>query len=169
MILARAWAMANRQTFSIKPIKELMQRYRVGKGYWVDPFAGESRAAQVTNDLNPRYETDFNEDALYFLRRLETCRFDGALNDPPYSVRQAAECYYEVGMAHHADDVTNFKYWRMVKDELARVIRNEGICISFSWNSVGLGKSRGFKKLEILLVCHGGAHNDTIVTVERKQ
>lgn len=169
MILTRTFASANRKTFGIKPIKELLLRYRVGKGYWVDPFAGESRIAKLTNDLNPRYETDFNEDALSFLTRLDDGQFDGALNDPPYSVRQAAECYYKVGMAHHANDVTNYKYWGMVKDELARIIRVEGLNISFGWNSVGLGKSRGFKKLEILLICHGGAHNDTIVTVERKQ
>lgn len=32
----------------------------------------------------------------------------------------------------------------------------------------GIGKTRGFEIVEILLVAHGGNHNDTIVTVERK-
>lgn len=36
------------------------------------------------------------------------------------------------------------------------------------WNSAGFGKVRGYVFEEILLVAHGGAHNDTIVTVERR-
>ena len=32
----------------------------------------------------------------------------------------------------------------------------------------GIGKTRGFETLEILLVAHCGNHNDTIITVERK-
>jgi len=43
-----------------------------------------------------------------------------------------------------------------------------GFAISFGWNSIGMGKTHGFEIIEILLVCHGGAHNDTIVTVDRK-
>lgn len=31
-----------------------------------------------------------------------------------------------------------------------------------------MGKERGFEILEILLVCHGGAHNDTICLAERR-
>jgi hypothetical protein len=33
---------------------------------------------------------------------------------------------------------------------------------------MGMGKNRGFKIKRILLVPHGGAKNDTIVTVEVK-
>ena len=33
---------------------------------------------------------------------------------------------------------------------------------------MGFGIQRGFKMERILLVPHGGPHNDTIVTVERK-
>jgi hypothetical protein len=31
-----------------------------------------------------------------------------------------------------------------------------------------MGKNRGFEIVEILIVAHGGHHNDTLVTVERK-
>jgi hypothetical protein len=51
---------------------------------------------------------------------------------------------------------------------LANKIKVGGYCISFGWNSNGMGKNRGFEIVEILLVSHGGHHNDTIVTVERK-
>lgn len=40
--------------------------------------------------------------------------------------------------------------------------------ITFGWNSGGIGKTNGFEIEQILLVPHGGWHNDTICTVERK-
>lgn len=41
------------------------------------------------------------------------------------------------------------------------------IVISFGWNSNGIGKTKGLEIIEILIVAHGGQHNDTICTVER--
>ena len=42
--------------------------------------------------------------------------------------------------------------------------------ISFvGWYSGGIGKSNGFEQVKILLVAHGGNHNDTICTVEIKK
>ena len=49
-----------------------------------------------------------------------------------------------------------------------RVCKVGGTVLTMGWNSVGIGASRNFEKLEILLVSHGAQHNDTIVTVERK-
>jgi len=48
------------------------------------------------------------------------------------------------------------------------MLRPGGIAVCCGWNSLGFGLTRGYEMLEILLVTHGGAHNDTIVTVERK-
>ena len=40
MIMRRVWAMPNKWTFQIKPIKGLLDKYvSDGKG-WIDPFAG---------------------------------------------------------------------------------------------------------------------------------
>lgn len=36
------------------------------------------------------------------------------------------------------------------------------------WNSGGIGMKYGFEIEKILLVAHGGWHNDTICTIERK-
>jgi hypothetical protein len=55
-----------------------------------------------------------------------------------------------------------------VKDALDALLRVGGLAISFGWNSTGFGKTRGYELLEVLLVCHGRCHNDTLVTVERK-
>lgn len=64
-------------------------------------------------------------------------------------------------------DTSGF-FYSSVKALAAPIIKRGGIAISFGWNSVGLGKKNGFEIIEILLVSHGGNHNDTICTVERK-
>lgn len=54
------------------------------------------------------------------------------------------------------------------KEQIGRIVKKEGVVITCSWNSGGIGKKYGFEIEEILLVPHGGWHNDTIVVVERK-
>ena len=169
MIITRAWAMPNHNTFSISPIKELILKYIDGE--WVDPFARNSpdciRSHCCTNDLDPSFPADFHMESLEFLRQLEDNKYDGALFDPPYSPRQISECYKGVGRVVHMKD-TQSSFYGDRKAELAKKIKIGGHCISFGWNSGGMGKKNGFEIVEILLVAHGGAHNDTIVTVERK-
>ncbi len=55
-----------------------------------------------------------------------------------------------------------------LKKEISRITKKGGIAISFAWNSGGIGKINGFKQEEILLVSHGGNHNDTICVVETR-
>jgi hypothetical protein len=149
MKIERAWAMPNKRTFQIKPIKELMkEEMSEGERYWVEPFPFVYRV-----------------DALMMLSVLDDAEVDGVLFDPPYSPRQLKECYDNIGQPLH--DTTS-RVWAQWKDEIARVIKPGGKCISFGWSSNGLGKKRGFEITRILLVAHGGNHNDTIVTVERK-
>jgi hypothetical protein PPSC2_p0296 len=61
-----------------------------------------------------------------------------------------------------------FSFWGDQKKEFFRIVKKGGKVISFGWNSGGIGKSNGFKITKILLVPHGGWHNDTICTVEEK-
>lgn len=63
---------------------------------------------------------------------------------------------------------TQSSFWGNLKKEISRITKEEGIVISFGWNSCGIGKTNGFEIIEILMVSHGGWHNDTIITVERK-
>lgn len=167
MNIERKWAMPSRWTFSIKPIKELLEQEMGDKEHevWVDPYAGMHSPANVRNDLNPASNAEFHMDALKFLKSLSNSSADGVLYDPPYSPRQVKECYDEIGITGwngRAD------FWSDVKNEIARVLRPNGKCICFGWNSMGLGRNRGFEMQRILLVPHGGMHNDTICTVEIK-
>lgn len=168
MILNRVWAMPNKWTFTIQPIHELLGRYIPAGGIgWIDPFAGFNSPAEFTNDLNPKSPAKFHLEAINFLKRLEGRDYNGGLYDPPYSLRQIMECYEGIGHTVNKKWATT-KFYSEVKTFLGEKIKAGGTVISFGWNSIGMGKKRGFIIIEILLVCHGRLHNDTIVTVEKK-
>ena len=164
---SRVWAMPNKWTFSIPPIKGLISRYVNDDGIlWVDPFAGTSKIAKISNDINKIHHTGSNISAVEFIESL-TGVYDGVLFDPPYSPRQIKEVYASADLKNSFQN-TQASFWSRPKDLIAPKIKQNGIAISFGWNSGGFGRKRGFEVIEILLVPHGGAHNDTIVTVERK-
>lgn len=166
MKFSRSWAMPNKFTFQIKPIKKLLDNY-VGNGAgWIDPFAGESSPAEITNDINPKRKAKYHLHAVDFCKQLNGNLYNGVLFDPPYSLRQVKECYNSIGINMSFEDSKMFP--TNVKDLIAPKIKPNGVAICCGWDSTGLGKNRGFELIELLLVCHGGRHNDTIVTVERK-
>ena len=164
----RVWAMPDKWTFRIQPIAELITRY-VGDGKgWIDPFAGMTSPAEVTNDIRPETKATYHLESLEFASRLEDDKYTGILFDPPYSLEQCKRVYENVGRKFTMQDGQICGKWTDLKHNLSRKIRIGGIAISFGWNSEGFGINRGFKLEEILLVAHGSGHNDTIVTVERK-
>lgn len=157
--------MPNSNTFEIKPIRELINKYMYG--LIIDPFANKNKLANITNDLDEQYDTDYYMDALDFLKKFDDNSVDCVLYDPPYIVRQVSEVYRKLGHSVNME-TTQASYWSKQKKEIGRIVNRDGIVISCGWNSGGIGKKYGFEILEILLVPHGGAHNDTIVTVEKK-
>lgn len=83
IIIQRKWAMPNKNTFSIKPIKELIEE-QLTDGIWIDPYASSNTIATITNDSNPIYNTNYHLDALDFLRLFDNNPIDGVLFDPLY-------------------------------------------------------------------------------------
>lgn len=159
--------MPNKNTFDIKPIKKLIQEELDKDKLWIDPFANKNKLAKITNDLNPEYSTDYHLDALDFLKMFNDSSVDGILYDPPYSPRQVSECYQNFGL-EITMKTTQASFWANHKKEIARILKKGGKVITFGWNSGGIGKTYGFKIERILLVPHGGWHNDTICVVEVK-
>jgi len=160
----RIWSMPNKWTFTIKPIRELLEEeiingLSVNCG-WVDPFAGKhgERWSVWTNDIDEQMPAMEHLDALEFLKGFDDNSVAGVVYDPPYSITQARE--------YGKKEFSSMKYWADCKNEMARIIKPGGKAICFGWNSMGLGKNRGFEMKRILLVPHGGSKNDTIVTVE---
>ena len=165
--IERVWSMPNKNTFEILPIKKLIAEEVDLSKYWIDPFANRNKVATVTNDLSMEYNTDYHLDALDFMKLFEDNSVDGVLYDPPYSPRQVSECYNDVGY-NVTWDTTKASFWGNHKREISRIVKIGGKVITFGWNSGGIGYKYGFEIERILLVPHGGWHNDTICTVEVK-
>jgi len=163
MKINRIWSMPDSNTFSIKPIAELISRHL--KGLSIDPFANNNRLAEITNDIDPEFNTDFHMDALEFLAAFQPRSINTVLFDPPYSPRQVSEVYKKLGRTVNMQ-TTQASFWSNMKKEISRIIAPGGKVLSCSWNSGGIGKKYGFEIEEILLVPHGGWHNDTIVVIE---
>lgn len=162
--------MPNKNTFDIKPIKELILKYKSllpANAIGVDPFANKNKFATITNDLDPQYDTDYHMDAYDFLKTLKDNSVDILYFDAPYSPRQVSEVYKKLGKTVNME-TTQSSYWSKLKTEIGRVVKKDGYVITCSWNSGGIGKKYGFEIVEILLVSHGGWHNDTIVVAEKK-
>lgn len=171
MKITRKWAMPSSETFTIKPIGEIIERY----GFtdepltFIDPFVRNSPYKKycISNDIDPEIRADKNIDALDFLKIFGTEQVHGILFDPPYSPRQVSECYKKLGKTVNMQ-TTQASFWSNMKKEISRIVVPGGVCITCGWNSGGIGKKYGFEIEEILMVAHGGWHNDTIVTVEIK-
>jgi hypothetical protein len=181
------WAMPHKNTFIIKPIKELIELYvptdAKQKGLvWIDPFANESiykNRMTFTNDLNEEFDTTHHMDALAFLRSLETASVDGVLFDPPYTIHQINEVYKGYG------DLKPVKQATAYYSEIDRVCKEHATVISFGYTGGGVpanlsrdselikldkGKKRAtkFEKKEVLVIAHGGGHQATLVVVDRR-
>ncbi|RWQ69824.1 adenine-specific DNA methylase [Bacillus cereus] len=163
-IIERVWCMPNKNTFDMKPIKDLLNE-EITPGVWIDPYANKSKYASITNDLNPEFDTDYHMDALDFLKMFQDNHVNGVLYDPPYSPRQIKEAYESFGLDTKGGLLTRSSYWGNQKDEIARIVTPGAKVICFGWNSNGMGKKRGFTLSRMLIVAHGGNHNDTICTV----
>lgn len=170
MIFNRAWAMPSENTFSVKPIGEFVKKYLDKSKASVDPFSRNYSLATYTNDLDNSTTAQYHLDAEVFLRYLHQqgqC-FDLVIFDPPYSSRQISEVYKSIGLEVGMKETQNALLYKRVRDSILPILSDDGIVLSFGWNSVGMGKKRGFEIVEILLCCHGGAHNDTICIAEKR-
>ena len=167
----RAWAMPSADTFDIPPIGDFVRRYLRESSVSVDPFARNCELARFTNDLNPETKAQSHLDAEHFLKSLQFDDKHGIVDlvlfDPPYSPRQISECYQQIGLEVGMKETQSAVMYKRVRDAVIPILAPNAIVLSFGWNSVGMGKERGFEIQEILLVCHGGAHNDTICMAER--
>lgn len=158
--------MPSKWTFQVKPIKDLLKKYNVGDG-WIDPFCGELSPAEYRNDLNPNNtHAQYNMEALDFLL-VKNWNISGAIFDPPYSLTQVSRSYNDIGLKFKSKENPTGGFPK-VKSRIAQLLSRDQYCISFGWNTVGLGKKNGMEIVEVLIVCHGGNRNDTLVTVERK-
>lgn len=147
----------SRWTFSIKPIREWTEKTCEGKT--LNLFAGRTKLNidEIRNDLDDEALADYQKDALQFVKEWDGERFDTILLDPPYAYRKSMEMYKGIKASP----------FRQLKDEIQRILKPNGIVITFGYHSNTMGKNRGFEVERIALFSHGGAIHDTIASVER--
>ncbi len=165
----RVFAMPNRETFKIRPIRDFLEEETPAEGLGLDPFAGNNSPALITNDINPDCKTDYHLPALEFLRQFHDGSCTYIYIDPPYTGRQIKECYAKLGLTVTMMDTQTARFMRLVKREVVRLLEPGGIAICCGYNTMGIGKTLGFEMYRILDVYHGGGHYDTLVTAERKR
>lgn len=147
----------NRYTFSIKPIREWVEKEV--EGLVLNLYAGKVKLKcnEIRVDLDPETKPDYCMDVLQFVKQYKGEKFNTILLDPPYSDRKSMEMYGD-RMASP---------FQRLKEEMPGIIAPNGKIITFGHHSVVLGKSRGFTLEKVAILSHGGAIHDTIVSVER--
>ena len=165
MKFSRIWAMPNPNTFTIPPIRDFVARHLHGVS--VDPFARDCAVAKHTNDLNPATSAKHHMQAVDFLKMLKETgvKADTVLFDPPYSPRQISECYRAANLTVGMTDTQSSVLYKKARAAIRDICAPGATVLQFGWNSCGMGE--GWEMEEILLVSHGGAHNDTICTASR--
>lgn len=147
-------------TFEMPLVKKYVEAHCVGKV--LNLFAGKTmlNLDEIRVDLDPNMPADYHMDAEKFLELAiqQKMKFDTVILDPPYSIRKSMEKY-------KGKYVSSF---RKIKDMIPLVLNYRGIVITFGYNSSGFKRKVGFKKIAICLICHYGAHHDTVVLVEKK-
>jgi len=145
----------NKYTFSIKPIREWVERNSNGRV--LNLFAGKTRLGldEYRVDADKTMVADWYGDAYDFVKQCKD-KFDTIILDPPYSYRKSMEMYNGKKMSR----------FNALKDLLPNILNKNGKIITFGYQSVSMGKSRGFIQEEILLMSHGGAIHDTISVIE---
>jgi hypothetical protein len=138
-------------------MREWVEFYCEGKT--LNLFAGKTKLNidEIRNDLDAEALSDYKIDALEFLRTWQGQMFNTVLLDPPYAYRKSMEMYKGIRCSPFSQ----------LKDEIVRVLEENGKVITFGYHSNSMGKKRGFRTERVALFSHGGAIHDTIATVER--
>jgi len=144
-----------RYTFEQPKLKAWVETWCDGKV--LNLFAGKVKlnVDEYRVDIDESMNPDVVMDAYDFVTTTDM-KFDTIILDPPYNIRKAREKYE----GRWIGKLTK------VKNELVDLLNDGGKVISLGYDTVGMSKSRGFEKIGICVVCHGGDHNDTLGIVE---
>ena len=143
-------------TFEQVKLKQYVESYCIGKV--LNLFAGKVKlnVNEIRVDISNEYKPDYCVDAYKFITSWRNNKFDTVILDPPYNIRKSREKYYDRWIG----SLTK------IKNYLPNIIKNGGRIISLGYDTVGMSNNRGFRKIALCVVCHGGDHNDTLCLVE---
>lgn len=147
-------------TFEQPKLKALVESYC--NGSVLNLFAGRVKlnVDETRNDIDVNMPADFHIDAYELVIKLakNSIQYDTIILDPPYNLRKAREKY----KGHYIGLFTK------IKNELSSICSDGAYVITLGYDTVGMSKSRGFKKIAVAVICHNGDHNDTLMVVEKK-
>ncbi len=150
----------NKYTFKQPKLKTWIEQNCEGRT--LNLFAGLVllNIDEIRVDIDPEIPADYYMDSYDFvlMAKEKEMLFDTILLDPPYNLRKSREKY-------KGRMIGSFT---KVKNVLPDILVDNGVIITLGYDTVGMGKGRGFKKEAICLVCHSGDHNDTLCLKERK-
>ena len=124
-------------------------------------FAGITKLSlnEIRVDIDIEKLADYHMDVLDFCLEFNEVKiFDTVIIDPPYSYRKSMEMY-------NGYRCSRFK---RLADEIPKLLKKDGVVISFGYHSTFLGKKRGFYLKELCTFAHGGAQHCTIGIVESR-
>jgi hypothetical protein len=155
--------MPNQWTFIMPKIQQYLLKIVQKHQKILIPFAGEYRFPKMEKhwiyiDIEPNKPQPYIQgNTLNVLPKLQE-KFDLIISDPPYSFFQAHTTYKNKDLISMT----------AIKEEYNRLLVGGGQIISFGFNSTGMGKKRGFTKIELSIVNQGGNHNDILILLEQK-
>jgi hypothetical protein len=129
----------------------------------IDPFSRDCMLADLRNDIDPDTKAEYHLDAIEFLKGQPTRRFDLVIFDPPFSPTQTERNYGD----HCPNIYTIPNYVANCMKEIERVVKSGGHILKFGFNSTRHRPTFDLKRT--WLISHGANHNDTIVTLWRKE
>ena len=107
------------------------------------------------------YEIFFG-DCRQILKNIPDASVNVVITSPPYNIGKPYGKY--------KDKITLDLWTDLIKEvtkEVFRILKPNGLVITFGYHSNTMGKNRGFEVERIALFSHGGAIHDTIASVER--
>lgn len=147
-------------TFEQPKLKEYVESWCDGEV--LNLFAGKVKLNinEYRVDISTEYSPDTVVDAYEFVQSCiqDATKYNTILLDPPYNLRKAREKY----------DGKYIGSFTKIKNELSNLLDKGGRVITLGYDTVGMSKSRGFKKIAVCVICHNGDHNDTLCVIEEK-
>lgn len=152
----------NKYTFKPPKIRQWVEERCKDKDV-LNLFAGFTElryCIEWRNDLDKNVSAHWHKDALDCVKWLMDLgvKFSVILIDPPYSYRKSMELY-------HGYRNSRFK---QILDILPKILKPDGKVIIFGYCASYMGKVRGFKIDEILVIDHSGAQHATLAVVESR-
>lgn len=148
-----------RYTFECPKIKQRVEDNSSGR--CLNLFAGITKLNldEVRNDIDTNALADYNKDAVDFVKEWDWEPFDTIILDPPYAYRKAMEMY-------QGNYTSRFK---MLADELQRIVKPTTKIISLWYHSTFMGNVRWYKLEKLCVFAHWGSQHCTIWIIETKK